>query len=84
VSRRDAREPGNYCVYIEYEDGETIQQRFRSKEENDQYAQSMELMGVKEITKSFYNPSMNQWFRYHGDGPETVAPIVSPEQPLAK
>jgi hypothetical protein len=41
--------------------------RFYTKEENDDFASGLELMGAKEIIKSCWNPAMRQWNRYHNN-----------------
>ena len=40
------------------------QEKFTTKERNDDFASGMELMGVKEITKSYYDPLVRKWFPY--------------------
>lgn len=62
-----------FCTYYVSPDGEAVQQRHRTKAENDAFASAMEMMGVTEITKSFYNPAMREWFRYHNEDPEPEA-----------
>lgn len=75
ADRQRAIRNGNkyYCTNCTYPDGETVQTSFFSKQENDQFAQGLELMGVTDITKSFYNPSTKSWHQYHSnDGIEVL------------
>ena len=59
-----------FCVFYTSPDGDAVQQKHQTKAQNDDFFKAMELMGVTDLTKSFYNPKINEWFRYHNDGPE--------------
>lgn len=58
--------PG-WSTYYEGPDGVGIRQDFHSKESNDAYAQGLELMGVQNITKSYYDRSKRKWYTYRND-----------------
>jgi hypothetical protein len=69
ITRAEARDGPKYQVSYRVNDQITISKAF-TKEQNDQFAAAMELMGVTDIIKSFYNPIMGEWFRYHNTLPE--------------
>jgi hypothetical protein len=41
--------------------------RFYTKEENDDFASGLELMGAKEIITSYYDRLLRSWCRYQGN-----------------
>ena len=64
-----------FRVYYVGPDGDAVNQGFQTKQLADEFAKGLELMGVTDITKHFYNPKIREWYRYHNEGPEPVPAI---------
>lgn len=63
-ARRALRSDPMFCVYYEIEAGSGIQQQNRTKEQNDNFAVSLEFMGATLILKSEWNPETRKWEHY--------------------
>jgi hypothetical protein len=53
-----------FCTYYEVEPGNGIQQKAFTKETNDSFADGLGLMGVTNITKTYYDPLVRKWLPY--------------------
>ncbi len=54
----------NFATSYEAEEGNLIELKFRTREQNDAYAEGLELMGVKDITKSYWDELTRKWLPY--------------------
>lgn len=54
----------NFSTSYKTADGNVTQERFATRERNDDFAAGMELMGVEEITKSYFDPLTRKWLPY--------------------
>lgn len=61
---------------------EVESQQFKTKTENDEFASGLELMGAREIIKTYWNSVIGAWFRYHNDYKEEICKASGPPRQL--
>lgn len=54
----------HFATSFETEPGQVTEMKFRTKEQNDDYASGIELMGVSSITKTYYDKLTRKWLPY--------------------
>ena len=70
-----------FSVSYETLPGQLTEQKFFTKKQNDEFAAGMELMGVKNIIKTHYDPLARKWFSYTDKWPENDSNINQEKTP---
>lgn len=67
VTRAMLKAGPGFSVGYTQQEGDLVQgyeQKFYTQEANDAFANAMELMGVNDINKSYYDPLTRKWLPY--------------------